>query len=139
MMKNWLEALFGSMVLAIEIVPRTCLIGFGYPLEANGGELTLDAVAGAADADALGVAALDHEAGDDPVEDQSVIEVLFDKLAEICSSDRCILLIKFDLDGMPVFHFNNNHVISPCVRILSQVWFSFHRIKMHGTDALHGF
>ena len=39
-------------------------------------ELALDAVAGAAGAGALRAAALDHEAGDDPVEDQAVIEAL---------------------------------------------------------------
>ena len=39
-------------------------------------ELTLDAVARAADADTLRVAALDHEASDDAVEDNAVIEVV---------------------------------------------------------------
>ena len=39
-------------------------------------ELALDPVARAAHAGALGVAALDHEAGDDPVEDEPVVEAL---------------------------------------------------------------
>ena len=42
--------------------------------DAVGLELALDAVAGAAHAGAVGAAALDHEAGDDPVEDQAVIK-----------------------------------------------------------------
>ena len=45
-------------------------------LDAVEKELALDAVAGAAHAGALGAAALDHEAGDDPVEDQAVIKAL---------------------------------------------------------------
>ena len=39
-----------------------------------GNFIALDVVAGAADAHALGVAALDHEAGDDAVEDQPIVE-----------------------------------------------------------------
>ena len=42
--------------------------------EAVRSELALDAVTGAAHAVAVGAAALDHEAGDDAVEDQSVIK-----------------------------------------------------------------
>ena len=38
------------------------------------GKFALDGIAGAADADALGAAALNHEAGDDPVENEAVIE-----------------------------------------------------------------
>ena len=40
---------------------------------AVGGELALDAVAGTARAVSVGAAALDHETGDDPVEDQAVV------------------------------------------------------------------
>ena len=38
------------------------------------GKFALDGVAWAAHAGALGVASLDHESGDDPVEDGSVVE-----------------------------------------------------------------
>ena len=47
------------------------------------GELVLDRVAGAAVSGALGVAALDHEARDDAVEDRAVVEVRLDELAEV--------------------------------------------------------
>ena len=46
-------------------------------LEAVLGELALDAVARAAHACAVRVAALDHEAVNDPVEDEAVIKALF--------------------------------------------------------------
>ena len=45
-------------------------------LEAVVGKLALDAVARAAHAVAVGAAALDHKALDDPVEDQAVIKAL---------------------------------------------------------------
>ena len=52
-------------------------------LEAVSGELPLDGVAGAAHAGAVGAAALDHEAGDNPVEDQAVVVALLDQADEI--------------------------------------------------------
>ena len=45
-------------------------------LDAVEHELALDAVAGAAHAGALGAAALNHEAGNDAVEDQTVIKAV---------------------------------------------------------------
>ena len=77
-------------------------------LHAVGGELTLDAVAGAADADALGVAALDHEAGDDPVEDQAVIEALLDEADEIVHADGSQVRIQLCDDLAAVFHLDGN-------------------------------
>ena len=59
------------MARAMESTPRSCLRSFCTPLLA---ELTADGIAGAAHAGAVGAAALDHEAGDDPVEDQAVIK-----------------------------------------------------------------
>ena len=51
-------------------------------VDAVGGELTLDAVSRAAESQALGVSALDHEAGNHPVENQSVIK------AAVCQGDK---------------------------------------------------
>ena len=48
-------------------------------LEAVGGELAGDGVAGATHAGAVGAAALDHEAGNDAMEDQTVIIALVDQ------------------------------------------------------------
>ena len=65
MMKNWQPAELGSLVRAMERTPRACLRGLNS---------ALSVVAGAAGAGAGGVAALDHEAGDDAVEDHAVVE-----------------------------------------------------------------
>lgn len=48
-------------------------------LEAVGGKLALDGITGAAHADALGVAALDHKAGDHAVKYDPVIKALLHK------------------------------------------------------------
>ena len=52
-------------------------------LEAVAGELTLDGIARAAHTGALGATALDHEAGDHPVEDQPVIEAGLDQAHKV--------------------------------------------------------
>lgn len=70
MMKNWLPALFGAGFLHGEYAGGVLQV----VLEAVHSELTLYAVAGAAHAGAFRVAALDHEARDDAVEDGAVIK-----------------------------------------------------------------
>ena len=47
-------------------------------------------------------AALDHEAGDDAVENQAVVVAVFDILFEVRSSNRCILVIEFNIDSAEV-------------------------------------
>ena len=81
-------------------------------LEPVGGELAADAVAGAAHADALGVAALDHEAGDDAVENHAVIEALLDKGDEVVDSVRGGLGVELRLHDAAVFHFNGDNRIA---------------------------
>ena len=53
-----------------------------------GGELVLDRVTGSAPAGAGGIAALDHEAADDPVEDGAVIIPFFHERFEVPGGDR---------------------------------------------------
>lgn len=73
-------------------------------LEAIEQELALDAVAGAAHAGALGAAALDHKAGDDPVENQAVIEIVIAQVDEIVNALGCLLRVQLALDDTAVFH-----------------------------------
>ena len=75
-------------------------------LEAVAGELTLDAVAGAADAGALGVAPLNHEAGYDAVEYDAVIKALADKRDEIIDRVGRDFGVKLRLHHVAVFHFD---------------------------------
>ena len=49
-------------------------------------KLTLDAVAGAAHAGAVGAAALDHKAGNNPVEDQTVIVVVITQVDKVVNA-----------------------------------------------------
>src|SRR3990172_4328579 len=53
-----------------------------------GRELVGDRVSGAAEPRALRVAALDHEARDDAVEDRAIVESLLDQLPEVPGGDR---------------------------------------------------
>ena len=64
MMKNWLPLVFGP---GVGHGQRADLVAAGL------GQLVLEAVAGAAAAGAGGVAALDHEVADDPVEDDALV------------------------------------------------------------------
>ena len=74
-------------------------------------ELTLDVPARAAHAGALGAAALDHEAGNDAVEDEAVIK------AAVCQRDEVIDRLRRDIrvelggDDAAVFHFNGHNRI----------------------------
>ena len=63
-MKNWLPAELGRWLRAMEIT-------------------ALDAVAGAAHAGALRVAALNHKAGDDAVENGAVVKAALDQVNEV--------------------------------------------------------
>ena len=81
-------------------------------LEAVGRKLAPDAVAGAAHAGAVGVAALDHKAGDDPVEDQAVIKALAYKGDEIVDGVGSDLRVELGLDHVAVFHLKGNNRIA---------------------------
>ena len=86
--------------------------------EAVAGELALDGIAGAAHAGALGVAALDHEAGDDPVEDQAVVEVGGHQGDEVRHGVRRDFGIQLGLDDAAVFHFDGDDGIGHDVFLL---------------------
>ena len=80
--------------------------------EAVAGKLALDAVAGAAGACALGVAALNHKAGDDTVEDDTVVKALVykgDKVVDCVGGD---FGVKLCLHDVAVFHFKGNYGIA---------------------------
>ena len=70
-------------------------------LEAVCGELALDAVAGAAHTGAFRVAALNHKAGDDPVEDGAVIETLLYQVDEVIHRVGGHFGIELYLDSAP--------------------------------------
>ena len=76
-------------------------------LYAVGRKFTLDLIAGTAHTRTGGVAALNHEACDNSVEDKSVIEALVCKLYEVFNRDRCDLGVKLKRHGAAIFHFND--------------------------------
>ena len=75
-------------------------------------KLALDVPAGAAHAGALGAAALDHKAGDDPMEDQTVIKALAHQLQKVLHGQRGRLGVQLKINGFAVFHSNANHKIT---------------------------
>ena len=79
--------------------------------EAVLGKLTLDGVAGATDADALGVAALNHEAGDDTVEDEAVVEALLHQRDEVVDGVGSHLGVQLGLHDAAVLHFKGDNGI----------------------------
>ena len=80
-------------------------------LEAVHSELTLDAVAGAAHAGAFRVAALDHEARDDAVEDGAVIKALLNEGNKVVDRVRRNLGVKLRLDGAAGGLESNNRIL----------------------------
>ena len=76
------------------------------------GELTLDGVAGTTHAGPVGAAALNHEAGNDTVEDQTVIKALLHQTDEVVhriGGDRGVQL---RLDHTAVFHLDGHNGIA---------------------------
>ena len=71
------------------------------------GEFTLDVVAGAADARALGVAALNHEARNDTVKNQPVIEAAVCQRNKIADGLRRSFRVEFALHFAAIRHRNN--------------------------------
>ena len=67
-------------------------------------ELTLNAVAGAAHAGALGAAALNHEAGNDSVEDQTIIKMVIAQVDEVADALGRLVGIQLALNDAAVFH-----------------------------------
>ena len=61
-------------------------------------EFALDVVAGAAGPGAKGAPALDHEALDDAMEGQSVIEAFLHELLEILGADGRVFMVRLDFD-----------------------------------------
>lgn len=73
-------------------------------LDAVEKELALDAVAGATHAGAFGTAALNHEAGNDSVEDQTVIKMVAAQVDEVANALGRLVGIQLALDDAAVFH-----------------------------------
>ena len=78
-------------------------------------EFALDAVAGAAHAAALGAAALDHEALDDPMEDQAVIVIVAAQVDEVVNALGCLVGVQLTLDDAAVFHGDLKSRICHCI------------------------
>ena len=77
-----------------------------------GREFALDRLIRAAHAGALGVSALDHEAVDDAVEGQAVIETLFCQLQEVINRDRGGVAVQLHGDGAVILHLDLHMVLS---------------------------
>ena len=78
-------------------------------------EFALDVFLCAAHAIALGIAALDHKALDNSVENKAVVKALLYELFKILYGDGCCLGIKLELDHTAVLHFDYYHFFSPFV------------------------
>ena len=74
-------------------------------------ELALDAIAGATHAGTLGIAALNHETGDDAVKDEAVIEAAVHKAQEVVDGVRSNLRVELGLDDAAVFHLKGDYGI----------------------------
>ena len=77
-------------------------------------KLTLDAVARAAHAGAVGAAALDHKAGNNPMEDQAVVVVVIAQVDKVVNALGCLLGVQFALNDAAVFHGNLKSGIHGC-------------------------
>ena len=80
--------------------------------KAIGGKFTLYAVARTADAYALGVASLDHKAGNDAVENNTVIKAFFNKGNKIVNGIGCNFGIELSFHDVARLHFNGNYGIA---------------------------
>ena len=76
-------------------------------LYAVGSKFALNLIAGTAHTCSCGVAALNHKACDNSVENKSVIEAFVCKLCEVCNGDGRNFGVKFKSHGAAVFHFND--------------------------------
>ena len=108
-------------------------------LEVIGGELTLDGVAGAAGAGALGAAALDHKAGDDAVEGQTVVVTLLNQGDKVVDGVWGDFGVQLGLDGAGLgaevglhFDFEGDN------GILCHGKHSFSYVSLSGISGLHG-
>ena len=69
-------------------------------------EFSFDGLIRAASSGSLRIAALDHEAVNNTVESQPVIEMLLCQLHKVGNADRRCIRIQFHLDGAVILHFN---------------------------------
>jgi len=69
-------------------------------------KFALNAVAGAAHTGAVRAAALDHEAGNDTVEDQAIIVIVVCQINEVVDALRSLIGVQFTFDNAAVFHGN---------------------------------
>ena len=83
--------------------------------EAVSAEFAVELLVRAAHTVAEGVAALDHKAGDDSVEGESVVEAFLYERFEVSDGLGCVLGIELELDLAAVFHFNDYHIFFPFV------------------------
>lgn len=76
------------------------------------GKLTPDGIAGTADAGTHRIAALDHEARDDTVEDEPIIKAGLGQRGKILHRIGGVVFIQLDFDHAALFHFNGcNHAV----------------------------
>ena len=81
-------------------------------LEAICGKLAADLITRAAHAGAFRVAALDHKARDNTMEDRAVIKALLHQRNKVANRVRCNFRVQLCTDYAAVFHFNRNDRIA---------------------------
>ena len=114
--------------------------------KAVGGKLALDCEAGAAHAGAGRVAALDHEARDDAVEDRAVVKAVLRQLHEVGYGVGRDVGIQFEMDLVAVFHGDGDGGIGHLgVVRLAELGVNDHARRREGEDnqsgdeTFHGF
>ena len=78
-------------------------------------EFTSDAITRAAHTCAVRATTLDHKTADHAMKDQPVIESTAGQPTEIARRIRCVLIQQFDLNLLPIFHFDDDHGRSPFI------------------------
>ena len=87
--------------------------------KAVGGKLALDAVARTSGTGALGIAALDHEAGNAAVEGQAVIEALLNEGNEVVHRVGGLAGVELGLHHAAALHLNRHNGVAHYNQILS--------------------
>ena len=67
-------------------------------------KFSFNGVAGASHTGSVGTSALDHEAFDDPVEDQPVVKALIDQTDKVIYGNRSNVRVKLCFHDVAIFH-----------------------------------
>lgn len=98
-------------------------------------KFAFDRIIRSARANTIGIAALNHKAFNNPMENQAIVKALVDQIDEISASVRRIFVVQFKLDIAEILDRKNYHVFYLLGDIIARLDFeiSFFRV-VYGTD-----